>query len=147
MDEALMQQSADLAQVQAIGTGAMVVSGLVAVLFIAAQWRIFAKAGQPGWAALIPIYNFMVMSKVGGRSAVFGLTLLIPFVNFVTFVMVSHGISKAFGKGALFTVGQIFVPIVFLPLLAFGDSKYVGVSGYRDHAPAAGGVHPARKAA
>lgn len=148
MDEALMQQNADLAQLQTIYANSMIVSGLMSLLFLASFWRIFSKAGQPGWACLIPFYNLMVMSKIGGRSPVFAFTLLIPLVNLVTGIMIAHGISKAFGKGALFTIGQIFVPFVFLPLLAFGDSKYVGVSGTpgaQGHVGA--GAPPFRKAA
>lgn len=151
MDEALLQQNADLAQIQTIGATSMVVSGLIGLITIASFWRIFSKAGQPGWACLIPVYNLMVMSKIGGRSPIFAFTLFIPFVNFVTGFMIAHGISKAFGKGALFTIGQVFVPFVFLPLLAFGDSKYIGgPSAPRPQGvqgPVAAGVPPFRKVA
>jgi hypothetical protein len=53
------------------------------ILMIAACWKIFTKAGQPGWAAIIPIYNWYVLCKIVGRPGWWVILLLIPFINFI----------------------------------------------------------------
>ena len=96
------------------------------VLMIAAMWKVFSKAGQPGWAALIPIFNVYVMCKVAGRSGWWLLLFLIPFVNFVIAIIVTVDISKRFGKGVGFAIGMILLPFIFWPILGFGSAQYQG---------------------
>ena len=45
----------------------MIVGLLIALLLIVAMWKVFTKAGQPGWASLIPIYNLYIWCKIVGR--------------------------------------------------------------------------------
>lgn len=104
----------------------------VSVIMLAAMWSIFAKAGEPGWAAIIPIYNIVVLLKIVGRPAWWILLYLIPLVNFVVAILLYDGLSKSFGKGTGFTLGLIFFGPIFILILAFGSARYVG--------PAAGGV-------
>ncbi|MCC7301934.1 MAG: signal peptidase I [Bacteroidia bacterium] len=106
------------------------------VLMIASWWKIFTKAGQPGWAILVPIYNIIVMLRVAQKPWwwIF-LILLVPIVNYVFLIMMIHGISKNFGHGAGMTVGIIFLGIIFIPVLAFGDSKYIGATASTDGQP------------
>ena len=99
------------------------------VLMIASMWTIFSKAGKPGWAALVPIYNLIVLLDIVGKPWWWLLLMFIPIVNFVVVIMIYHNLSLSFGKGAGFTVGLILLGIVFLPLLAFGDAEYVGTNG------------------
>ena len=99
------------------------------VLMIASMWTIFSKAGKPGWAALEPIYNLIVLLDIVGKPWWWLLLMFIPIVNFVVIIMIYHNLSLSFGKGAGFTVGLILLGIVFLPLLAFGDTEYVGING------------------
>jgi hypothetical protein len=99
------------------------------VLMIASMWTIFSKAGKPGWAALVPIYNLIVLLDIVGKPWWWLLLMCIPLVNFVILIMVYHNLSLAFGKGAGFTVGLILLGIIFFPLLAFGDAEYVGTNG------------------
>ena len=99
------------------------------VLMIASMWTIFSKAGKPGWAALVPIYNLIVLLDIVGKPWWWLLLMFIPIVNFVVIIMIYHNLSLSFGKGAGFTVGLILLGIVFLPLLAFGDAEYVGTNG------------------
>ena len=116
-----------------MGIGLIVVWLAVMVFMIISWWIVLKKAGQPGWAILIPIYNFLVILRVAGKPWwwVFALLLaIIPIVGaillLVVMILVFHGISTKFGKGAGFTVGLVLLSIVFIPILAFGDAKYSG---------------------
>jgi hypothetical protein len=108
----------------AMGTGMMVVVLAITVLVIAAMWKIFEKAGEPGWAALIPIYNIVVLLKIAGKPWWWLLLMLIPFVNFVIIILVAIAVAKNFGKGAGFGLGLAFLAPVFYPMLAWGDARY-----------------------
>lgn len=94
------------------------------ILMIAACWRIFTKAGKPGWACLIPIYNVFVMLDIAGKPAWWFLLLLIPVVNLIIGILLLAGIAANFGKGGGFVVGMIFLPIIFYPILGFGSAQY-----------------------
>ena len=94
------------------------------VLMLAAMWKIFAKAGQPGWAAIIPIYNWIVWCKIVGRPAWWVLLLLICFPIF--FIILSIDLAKSFGKGVGFAVGLILLSIIFFPILGLGSATYQG---------------------
>jgi hypothetical protein len=96
----------------------------VMILFIAANWKIFVKAGQPGWAILIPFYNIIVFLKIIGKPAWWLVLLLIPFVNIVIGIITILALAKRFGKTGGFAVGMILLPIIFYPILGFGDAKY-----------------------
>jgi len=98
----------------------------VIVFFIASMWKVFTKAGQPGWAAIVPIYNLVVLCQIAGKPVWYVLLMLIPIVNIVVAVMVWHGVSTNFGHGVGFTLGLVFLGAIFIPILAWGDSKYLG---------------------
>lgn len=106
------------------------VGGVIAlafwVLMIVAMWKIFTKAGQPGWASIIPFYNVYILLKIAGKPGWWLILFLIPFVNFIMFIIVSLSIAKAFGKGAGFGVGLFLLSFVFYPILAFSDATYQG---------------------
>src|SRR5690348_14170664 len=72
------------------------------ILMIAAWWKIFTKAGQPGWASIIPIYNLYVWCKIVGRPWWWILLMLIPFVNFIILIILIIDLAKSFGKGVGF---------------------------------------------
>ena len=94
------------------------------VLMVAAMWKIFAKAGQPGWAAIVPIYNWIVWCKIVGRPTWWVLLVLLCFPIF--FIILSIDLAKSFGKSGGFAVGLILLPIIFLPILGFGSAAYQG---------------------
>lgn len=96
------------------------------IFLIASFWKIFTKAGQPGWAAIVPIYNLVVLLQVVGRPVWWIVLMLIPFVNLVIFIMVAIDLAKSFGKGAGFGIGLAFLGFIFYPILGFGSAKYVG---------------------
>jgi len=109
----------------AAGGGIMMIIWLaLAVFMIITLWKLFSKAGQPGWAAIIPIFNTYIMLKVAGKPGWWLLLLFIPLVNFVIMILAMVGIAQNFGKGGGFAVGLIFLPIIFYPILAFGSAQY-----------------------
>lgn len=96
----------------------------VFLFYIAAMWKVFTKAGQPGWAAIIPIYNMVVLCQIAGKPVWWVLLMFIPFVNIVVAVMVWHNVSLRFGHGVGFTLGLLFLGFIFIPVLAWGSSEY-----------------------
>lgn len=112
----------------AIGIVMMLVWLAVLVAVLAGFWKVFVKAGKPGWASLIPIYNIVVMLEIVGRPIWWLVLLLIPFVNFVVLIIISIDMAKSFGKGTGFGIGLAFLGAIFYPILGFGDAKYLGPS-------------------
>jgi hypothetical protein len=115
-----------LAQNEDVGAVAGLIYLAILVLTIVAMWKVFAKAGQPGWAVLIPIYNTIVLLRIVGRPWWWILLMLIPLVNIVITILVVVELAVVFGKGGGFAVGLIFLPFVFYPILGFGSATYVG---------------------
>ena len=98
----------------------------VAILIIVSLWKVFEKAGKPGWASIIPIYNFVVLVQIAGKPVWWVLLLFIPFVGIIVAILIHIELAKKFGKEALFGLGLAFLPFIFFPILAFGDAKYEG---------------------
>lgn len=94
------------------------------VLFIA-YWRIYTKAGRPGWANLIPVYCWVEFFHVAWGNGAYFLLLLIPGANILVAIITVHKLSEAFGHGIGYTLGLFFLPWIFIPVLAFGKSKHV----------------------
>jgi hypothetical protein len=95
-------------------------------LWLAGMWKTFVKAGKPGWAAIVPIYNFVVLVEIAGRPVWWVILMLIPCVNLVVMVLLCLDVAKAFGKSAGFGIGLAFLSFVFYPMLGFGDAEYQG---------------------
>jgi hypothetical protein len=101
---------------------------LIAAAIIAGIWKVFVKAGQPGWACLVPIYNIVVMLQIVGRPIWWLILLFIPFVGIVVAFILSIDMAKSFGKGTGFGIGLALLGVVFYPMLGFGDARYLGPS-------------------
>jgi hypothetical protein len=99
------------------------------ILIIVAQWKVFEKAGQPGWASLIPFYNIYIMTKITGKPGYWVLLLFVPIVNLVILIWLINMMSKSFGHDEGFTLGLIFLGLIFWPILGFGNSTYQGPYG------------------
>ena len=99
--------------------------GLV-ILMIASTWIVFTKAGKPGWASIVPIYNMIVMLEIAGKPLWWILLLFIPLVNFIVIILIFMAFAKSFGKSELFGIGLAFLGFIFMPMLAFGDARYEG---------------------
>ncbi len=97
------------------------------VLMIVALWKIFEKAGEPGWAAIVPLYNAYTLFKITWGSGWKFLLMLIPLVNLVICIITFIKLAKAFGKGGGFAAGLIFLGLIFMCILGFGNDEYVGV--------------------
>ena len=111
-----------------IGAGMVIFWLAIMVLICASYWKIFIKAGKPGWAAIIPIYKLIVFIEIIGKPTIWILWLLIPCVNIVFGIWATNLLSKSFGKTVGYSVGLLLLPIVFYPLLGFGDARYLGPS-------------------
>ena len=110
--------------------GAMAfVYAVVLIILIIAMWKVFTKAGKPGWASIIPIYSAIVFLEIIGKPIWWIFLLLIPFVNIVFAIIAINNLSKSFGKDIVMTLLLIFLPFIGLPMLAFGDAQYVGPAG------------------
>ncbi len=120
--------SYDMASTATAGfsAGYSVVCLIVAVFAIVCMWKIFTKAGKPGWASIIPIYNTVTLLQIAGMSPWLILLLLIPIVNIVVIILMYINLAKAFGKSGGFAAGLIFLNVIFMGILAFGDAEYIG---------------------
>lgn len=107
-----------------IGMGILIVYLAILLLAIISMWKIFTKAGEPGWAAIVPIYNAIVLLKIAGKPAWWIILMLIPFVNIVIMFMVCINLAQNFGKSTGFGIGLALLGFIFGPILAFGDARY-----------------------
>jgi hypothetical protein len=99
---------------------------ICALILIIALWKVFTKAGQPGWACLIPIYNIYILCKIAGKPGWWVILFLIPIVNLIISIILSIAVANSFGKSALFGIGLAFLPYIFYLILGFGSAKYLG---------------------
>lgn len=154
MEPTITEQQNALAQT--MGTGFIIFFLAIMIFLVIVQWKIFTKAGQPGWACLVPIYGAIVYFKIIGRSAawlfvyiilgvLYGIGIfmavqgsaavggVLAFIGIITLIVISiidtHRLSKSFGQGGGFTAGLILLSIVFYPMLAFGNYQYIGPNG------------------
>ena len=97
---------------------------VILVLLIIPMWKIYAKAGKPGWASIVPIYNVLVMLEIVQKPWWWIFMFCIPIVNIVFLIMMYDALSKAFGQSSGFTVGLILLSFIFLPILGYGSATY-----------------------
>lgn len=114
----------------AVAGGIMIVYCIVvlaiALLIIAGMWKMFVKAGKPGWGAIVPFYNTYCLFEMSFGNGWLFLLLFVPCVNAVMEIIMLFKLAKAFGKGGGFALGLIFLPYIFMPMLGFGDAQYYG---------------------
>jgi hypothetical protein len=126
---AILLQADDTAATAAAGafaTGFMLIWLAVVVVMLAAMWKVFEKAGEPGWAAIVPIYNIIVLLKIAGKPAWWVVLMFVPFVNIVVAFLAAQGVANRFGKGTGFAIGLLVLAPVFYAMLAWGDARYSG---------------------
>jgi len=116
--------------VQMMGSGFPVMFLLIvlalSLLIVAAYWIIYERAGQAGWKSLIPFYNMYVLMEISGKPGWWMFLLFIPLVGVVVYLLAMLSLAKRFGRSELFGVGIFLLPMIFLPLLAFGGAQYEG---------------------
>lgn len=96
---------------------------------IAGNWMVFRKAGEPGWAVIVPIYNIYVSFKVAGMDWWWLLVMLVPFIGVFPPLLIPFGIAQNFEKGFGYGLGLLLLPFVFYPLLGFGEARFTGTKG------------------
>lgn len=101
----------------------LVILALV-VLEIAGLWKVFEKAGKPGWAAIVPIYNLIVILQIIKRPIWWIVLFIIPFVNIVVAIIAYIDLAKAFDKDALYGIALLILGFIFLPMLGWGEAQY-----------------------
>lgn len=97
---------------------------IIMIFALIVGWKLFEKAGKPGWAFIVPIYNYIVILEICGRPLWWILLLMLPFVNFVFLVILCIDFAKRFGKGTGYGIAFVFFSPILAPILAFGDAKY-----------------------
>jgi len=107
----------------------LVYIALIAFYF-ACWWKIFVKAGKPGWAAIIPVYNILVIFEITTLPWWFLLLMFVPILNLVVLISVAFGLANVFGKSTGFGFSLLFLPFIFIPILAFNNDKYIGYKDY-----------------
>jgi hypothetical protein len=108
------------------GGGMAFVQLALMILIVVSFWKIFGKAGKPGWAAIVPIYNIIVYLQIVNRPIWWIILLLIPIVNVVVAIILTNDLAKSFNKGVGWTIGMLLLGVVFYPMLAFSADPYVG---------------------
>jgi hypothetical protein len=106
--------------------GLLYVFSAIGIFLVVCQWKIYTKAGKPGWTSIIPIYNIVILLEIVKKPIWWLVLLMIPLVNVVIAILIMIELAKVFGKDGGFTVGLVLLPYVFYPILAFGDAKYIG---------------------
>jgi uncharacterized protein DUF5684 len=101
-----------------------IIALVLVVALLAGLWATFVKAGKPGWAAIIPIYNVIVLLDIAGRPLWWILLFFIPIVNFIVAIVIGIDVAKNFGKGAGFGLGLALLGFIFYPILGFSDAQY-----------------------
>ncbi|MEI7730561.1 MAG: DUF5684 domain-containing protein [Verrucomicrobiota bacterium] len=96
----------------------------IAIVIIAGFWKVFTKAGKPGWAVLVPIYNVIVLVEIAGKPLWWFILFFIPFINLVAVILVGLAVAKQFGKSEAFGIGLALLGGIFYPILGFSDATY-----------------------
>jgi len=94
------------------------------VLMIGSVWKVFTKAGKPGWACIVPIYNVIVLLEIAGKPLWWILLMIIPLVNIVIAILLAIEVAKKFGQSSGFGLGLAFLPFIFYPVLGYGSARY-----------------------
>jgi membrane-associated HD superfamily phosphohydrolase len=135
----LLQNNANGVLGSMFGGAALLVWLAIFIVVVAAGWKVFEKAGQPGWAIIVPIFNIYIMLKIVGRPAWWLVLYFIPVVNVVIAVIISMDMAKSFGQSAAFGIVLLFLLCgVGYLILAFGSARYVGPAAAVPQARAAG---------
>lgn len=108
------------------GTSFVIGMILVVLVLLVSFWKIYEKAGEPGWASLIPIYNLFVLVKIAGKPWWWFLLMFVPVVGIIISILVYIALAARFGKGVLYGLGLLFLGFIFIPMLAFDKSVYQG---------------------
>lgn len=102
----------------------LIVTLVITLIAIVGWWKLFSKAGYPGFLALIPLVNVVVYIMVGGRPWWWIILMLIPFINIIILFLVHLSVAERYGQGVLYAFGLFFLMPVFAIILGFGPFEY-----------------------
>lgn len=123
----LLAQQDDLGGAAAgVGLVGMIIYLAIIILLFAGLWKIFSKAGKPGWASIIPIYNIYVLTEIAGKPILWFILSIIPCTAPIGLIIVWIAVAERFGKGAGYGLGLTFLAPIFWPMLGFGSARYLG---------------------
>lgn len=109
-----------------MSTGSTIFSSLISIFFIVCLWIVFKKAGKPGWASIIPVYNLWILLEISGMKGALSLLILIPILGWIAVCIIElialFKLARKFGKSDGFGIGLIFLPYIFMAILAFDKS-------------------------
>lgn len=128
----LFAQGDDAAAAAAGGAAflVLIVELVLIVVIVAGFWKVFEKAGKPGWAAIVPIYNMVVLLEICDKPIWWLLIMIcVPCVNIVFAIMLYIELAKRFNQTVVFAVGMALLPMIFIPILGFGSAQYAGAAG------------------
>jgi hypothetical protein len=111
------------------GIGMMIILLAIVVLMVASIWMMFVKAGKPGWACLVPLYNIIVWLSIIGRPWWYLFFLVFPVTAVILWAIIVFGTARSFNRSILFVLGVTFLPFIFIPVLGFSSSDYIGGMG------------------
>lgn len=132
----LAQQDPDLDAARAAGVAGVVgvylfcifvfflLALIPAIAMIVGMWKIFEKAGHPGWAAIVPYYNMYILNEIACKDIMWFIFTLIPCLNFVAMIVICMDVAKNFRKDPAYGVGMALLPFIFMPMLGFSDARY-----------------------
>ena len=113
-------------------------AGVIVVIYVAliafyivAGWKVFVKAGEPGWGVFVPFYNLYLICKIAGRPEWWLILFFIPFVNIAIGLIIAMDVAKAFSKSAGFGIGLWLLSFIFVPILGFGPAQYTKPNTFR----------------
>lgn len=122
-------EQAMVAAIASFGIGVWLFAMAICVVTIVGMWKMFVKAGKPGWAAIVPFYNmYCLFDMAFGNGWLFLLTF-VPCANAIIIIILWFKLAKAFGQGVGFGFGLLFLNTIFMLILGFGSAEYVGPDG------------------
>ncbi len=104
----------------------LLVGTSIILIGIAGTWRVFIKAGKPGWACIVPLYNVLILLEITGKPQWWLILFLIPGINVIAYIWTINLLSKSFGQDQGFAVGLVLLWPLFMCMLGFGDAVYLG---------------------
>lgn len=119
-----LTDSESLGILAALGGVSTLIALLVMGVIFAGLWKIFTKAGKPGWAAIIPIYNYIVLMEIIGKPIWWVIMMLLPCVNIIFTFLVYIELAKCFGKDTLYGILLVVLSPIMIPVLGFSDAQY-----------------------
>ena len=111
---------------QLFSTSYFIIILICSIAIIAGVWKTYEKANEAGWKCLIPIYSSYIQAKISVGNGWMFLLVVIPLIGWIFNIYLTFKFAQSFGKGVLFTLGLIFLPIIFYPILGFGSAEYLG---------------------